>query len=85
MEYIQTVLGTIKPEELGVTNYHDHLITIGGGEEKAPCVPKRGHTAPFPLRGGEADRLGAGQGTCPSPLLCSSATRRQSSRALETT
>ena len=35
MQYIQTVLGTIKPEELGVTNYHDHLITIGGGEEKA--------------------------------------------------
>lgn len=32
--YIQTVLGQIKPEELGVTNYHDHLITIGGGEEK---------------------------------------------------
>ncbi len=35
MRYIQTVLGTIKPEELGVTDYHDHLITIGGGEEKA--------------------------------------------------
>ncbi len=35
MEYIQTVLGTIRPEELGVTDYHDHLITIGGGEEKA--------------------------------------------------
>ena len=34
MEYIQTVLGQIKPEELGVTDYHDHLITIGGGEEK---------------------------------------------------
>ncbi len=35
MEYIQTVLGSIRPEELGATNYHDHLITIGGGEEKA--------------------------------------------------
>lgn len=35
MRYIQTVLGEIKPEALGITNYHDHLITIGGGEEKA--------------------------------------------------
>lgn len=35
MKYIQTVLGPIAPEELGITNYHDHLITIGGGEEKA--------------------------------------------------
>ncbi len=35
MKYIQTVLGQIRPEELGVSNYHDHLITIGGGEEKA--------------------------------------------------
>lgn len=34
MKYIETVLGEIKPEELGITNYHDHLITIGGGEEK---------------------------------------------------
>lgn len=35
MKRIETVLGAISPEELGVTNYHDHLITIGGGEEKA--------------------------------------------------
>ncbi|MCR0335956.1 hypothetical protein MKA38_08775 [[Clostridium] innocuum] len=35
MAYIQTVLGKITPEEIGVTDYHDHLITIGGGEEKA--------------------------------------------------
>ena len=33
--YIETVLGQIKPEELGVTDYHDHLITIGGGEVRA--------------------------------------------------
>lgn len=35
MNRIETVLGAIAPEELGSTNYHDHLITIGGGEEKA--------------------------------------------------
>lgn len=35
MSRIETVLGAIAPEELGSTNYHDHLITIGGGEEKA--------------------------------------------------
>ncbi len=35
MRYIQTVLGRISPENIGVTDYHDHLITIGGGEEKA--------------------------------------------------
>lgn len=35
MKRIETVLGPIKPEQLGVTDYHDHLITIGGGEEKA--------------------------------------------------
>lgn len=35
MEYIETVLGGISSEEMGVTDYHDHLITIGGGEEKA--------------------------------------------------
>lgn len=35
MRYIETVLGRKSPEEIGRTNYHDHLITIGGGEEKA--------------------------------------------------
>lgn len=35
MKRIETVLGAIKPEDIGFTNYHDHLITIGGGEEKA--------------------------------------------------
>lgn len=35
MAHIETVLGSIAPEELGLNNYHDHLITIGGGEEKA--------------------------------------------------
>ena len=35
MAHIETVSGRIAPDELGLTNYHDHLITIGGGEEKA--------------------------------------------------
>lgn len=35
MKRIETVLGAIAPEQLGHTDYHDHLITIGGGEEKA--------------------------------------------------
>ncbi|MGE5613460.1 MAG: phosphotriesterase [Bacillota bacterium] len=35
MRHIETVLGPISPDELGFTDYHDHLITIGGGEEKA--------------------------------------------------
>jgi predicted metal-dependent phosphotriesterase family hydrolase len=35
MKYIETVLGRIKPDELGLNNYHDHLITIGGGEERS--------------------------------------------------
>ena len=35
MKYVQTVLGKIDPSQMGITNYHDHLITIGGGEEKA--------------------------------------------------
>lgn len=35
MKRIETVLGAIAPEQLGFTDYHDHLITIGGGEEKA--------------------------------------------------
>lgn len=35
MRYIQTVFERINPEDMGKTNYHDHLITIGGGEEKA--------------------------------------------------
>jgi phosphotriesterase-related protein len=35
MARIETVLGPIAPESLGLNNYHDHLITIGGGEEKA--------------------------------------------------
>ena len=35
MRRIETVLGPIAPEQLGFTDYHDHLITIGGGEEKA--------------------------------------------------
>jgi phosphotriesterase-related protein len=30
--YIQTVLGKIDAEAAGIVNYHDHLITIGGGE-----------------------------------------------------
>jgi phosphotriesterase-related protein len=32
---IETVLGPIDPSELGVTDAHDHLITIGGGEVRA--------------------------------------------------
>jgi len=32
MPYIETVLGKIHPQNIGITNYHDHLITIGGGE-----------------------------------------------------
>jgi phosphotriesterase-related protein len=32
---IETVLGPIKPEQLGVTSSHDHLITVGGGEVRA--------------------------------------------------
>lgn len=32
MGKIRTILGDINPEKMGVTNYHDHLITIGGGE-----------------------------------------------------
>jgi phosphotriesterase-related protein len=35
MAHIETVMGKIAPEEFGLNNYHDHLITIGGGEEKA--------------------------------------------------
>jgi len=35
MAYIETVSGKIDPGGLGLNNYHDHLITIGGGEEKA--------------------------------------------------
>jgi len=35
MTYVQTVLGHIAVEDVGITDYHDHLITIGGGEEKA--------------------------------------------------
>ena len=35
MSHIETVLGKINPGEFGLNNYHDHLITIGGGEEKA--------------------------------------------------
>ncbi|MEL7601750.1 MAG: phosphotriesterase-related protein [Bacillota bacterium] len=35
MAHIETVLGKISPDDIGLNNYHDHLITIGGGEEKA--------------------------------------------------
>lgn len=35
MKRIETVLGPVAPEKIGFTDYHDHLITIGGGEEKA--------------------------------------------------
>jgi len=28
----ETVLGAIAPEKLGAVDYHDHLVTIGGGE-----------------------------------------------------
>ncbi len=35
MKKVLTVLGPIAPEELGVCDYHDHLITIGGGEVRA--------------------------------------------------
>lgn len=34
MKRIETVLGPVAPEKIGFTDYHDHLITIGG-EEKA--------------------------------------------------
>jgi phosphotriesterase-related protein len=42
MARIETVLGPIAPEALGVTDMHDHLITIGGGEVRADpdlCLP----------------------------------------------
>lgn len=29
---VETVLGPIDPDDLGVTDAHDHLVTIGGGE-----------------------------------------------------
>lgn len=35
MRKVLTILGPIAPEELGVCDYHDHLITIGGGEVRA--------------------------------------------------
>ena len=35
MKKVLTVLGPIAPEALGVCDYHDHLITIGGGEVRA--------------------------------------------------
>lgn len=35
MAYIQTVMGRVPSDSIGIVDYHDHLITIGGGEEKA--------------------------------------------------
>lgn len=32
LDFIRTVLGDIKPEELGFTNSHEHLIRSGGIE-----------------------------------------------------
>ena len=38
MKRIETVLGPVAPEKIGFTDYHDHLITIGGGEETAAIL-----------------------------------------------
>ena len=32
MSVVRTILGDIAPEQLGVTDAHEHLIRIGGGE-----------------------------------------------------
>jgi predicted metal-dependent phosphotriesterase family hydrolase len=32
MEHIQTLLGDIAPEEMGITDSHDHLTRSGGME-----------------------------------------------------
>jgi phosphotriesterase-related protein len=32
MTFVRTILGDVRTEELGITNAHDHLIRIGGGE-----------------------------------------------------
>ena len=32
MKVIRTILGDISPEEMGITDSHDHLIRSGGSE-----------------------------------------------------
>jgi predicted metal-dependent phosphotriesterase family hydrolase len=38
MAHIETELGKISPDDIGLNNYHDHLITIGGGEERPTAI-----------------------------------------------